>query len=73
MLSAPRLRQEHEQGLDDRPHRVKRLRDEFAAYCDYTVPRGVADVEAWYRSHKSVITRRLREQTGYYDDPEADE
>lgn len=68
MVSKSQLREEHEQGLDDRPQRIQRLRDEFATYCDLTVPRGVADVEEWYSEKKGVITRRLNES-----DEEAEE
>lgn len=65
MLSATQLLEEHQDGdLDDRPQRVKRLRQEFAAYCDLQVPRAAPDVEEWYRSKRSVITRRLNEYIG---------
>lgn len=62
MLSATQLKAEHDSDFDGRPQRIQRLRDEFATYCDLTVPRGVAAVEDWYRSKKSVITRRLNKK-----------
>lgn len=61
MLSATRLREEHDNDFDDRPQRIQALRTEIATYCDLDVPRSVAAVDEWYRAHKSVISRRLND------------
>lgn len=60
MISKDQFREEHDNGtFEDRPHRVKRLRDEFRAYCDLSPPRSVAAVPEWYDRYKGTITKRL--------------
>jgi hypothetical protein len=73
MINATKLLEEHERDFGGRPQRIQRVREAISAYCDLTVPRSVSDVPEWYESHKAVITRRLREVTGYYDDEGGDE
>lgn len=68
MLSKSEFQAEHDEGLlDDRPQRIQQLRDEFAEYCNLTVPRSVADVGPWYRARKGNVTQALNKS-----DDEAD-
>lgn len=64
MITKTQLREEHDAGLGDRPQRIQRLRQAFRVYCDLSVPRAVADVPAWYRSHSETITERLTDDGG---------
>lgn len=72
MLSKSEFQTEHDEGrLDDRPQRIQQLRDEFAEYCNLTVPRSVADVGPWYRARKGNVTQALDDSDG--DDADSDD
>lgn len=72
-VTAQALLEEHQDGrLEDRPQRIKGLREEFRAYTGLVPPRRIGAVQAWYRSRKSHITKGLREHLGHYDDESDD-
>lgn len=53
---------------NDRLHWIQTHRSELQEATGLTIPDRLHELQNWLDGHKSVVTRQLREQAGYYSD-----